>query len=120
MSENLELNVSLDSLSFTNDTDVNQYIKEVLNDYETCVLSREVSLIGRREVLTGKAKFGILGDGKEVPQVAFPRCFKKAIGAQAIIATKLLCFLWAFLRPKSFSLNFMPIVTMTLSVEGDK
>ena len=77
MSENLELNVSLDSLSFTNDSDVNQYIKEVLNDYETCVLSREVSLIGRREVLTGKAKFGILGDGKEVPQVAFAKVFQK-------------------------------------------
>ena len=77
MSENLELNVSLDSPSFTNDTDVNQYIKEVLNDYETCVLSREVSLIGRREVLTGKAKFGILGDGKEVPQVAFSKVFQK-------------------------------------------
>ena len=77
MSENLELNVSLDSPSFTNDTDVNQYIKEVLNDYETCVLSREVSLIGRREVLTGKAKFGILGDGKEVPQVAFAKVFQK-------------------------------------------
>jgi len=38
--------------------------KEVLADYELAVSSREASLIGRREVLTGKAKFGILGDGK--------------------------------------------------------
>ena len=43
---------------------------EVLNDYKTAVTSRECSLLGRREVLTGKAKFGIFGDGKEVPQLA--------------------------------------------------
>ena len=42
--------------------------KEVLNDYKIAVISRECSLLGRREVLTGKAKFGIFGDGKEVPQ----------------------------------------------------
>ena len=39
---------------------------EVLNDYTLAVTSRECSLLGRREVLTGKAKFGIFGDGKEV------------------------------------------------------
>ena len=53
------------------------YIKEVLNDYRICCLSRETSLIGRKEVLTGKAKFGILGDGKEVPQVALSHYYKK-------------------------------------------
>ncbi|HHH49922.1 MAG TPA: transketolase [Saprospiraceae bacterium] len=53
------------------------YIREVINDYKTCVISREVSLLGRKEVLTGKAKFGIFGDGKEVPQVAMARAFKK-------------------------------------------
>ncbi|MCB9282180.1 MAG: transketolase [Lewinellaceae bacterium] len=41
-----------------------------LHDFEICCLSREASLLARREVLTGKAKFGITGDGKEVPQVA--------------------------------------------------
>ena len=41
---------------------------EILNDYRIAVLSRECSLLGRREVLTGKAKFGIFGDGQEVPQ----------------------------------------------------
>lgn len=49
---------------------------EVLNDYKLAVTSRECSLLGRREVLTGKAKFGIFGDGKEVPQLAMAKAFK--------------------------------------------
>ncbi|WP_297333871.1 alpha-ketoacid dehydrogenase subunit alpha/beta [Flavobacterium sp.] len=49
---------------------------EVLNDYKLAVLSRECSLLGRREVLTGKAKFGIFGDGKEVPQLAMAKASK--------------------------------------------
>jgi pyruvate/2-oxoglutarate/acetoin dehydrogenase E1 component/TPP-dependent pyruvate/acetoin dehydrogenase alpha subunit len=49
---------------------------EVLNDYKIAVSSRECSLLGRREVLTGKAKFGIFGDGKEVPQLAWAKAFK--------------------------------------------
>ena len=54
-----------------------QFKKEVLDDYKTAVISRECSLLGRREVLTGKAKFGIFGDGKEVPQLAMAKAFKK-------------------------------------------
>lgn len=54
-----------------------KYRNEVLKDFWVCCVSREVSLLGRKEVLTGKAKFGILGDGKEVPQVAMARAFKK-------------------------------------------
>ncbi|WP_445957142.1 alpha-ketoacid dehydrogenase subunit alpha/beta [Yeosuana sp.] len=50
---------------------------EVLNDYKIAVTSRECSLLGRREVLTGKAKFGIFGDGKEVPQLAMAKAFLK-------------------------------------------
>lgn len=50
--------------------------KEVLNDYTVARTSRECSLLGRREVLTGKAKFGIFGDGKEVPQLAMAKAFK--------------------------------------------
>ncbi len=50
---------------------------EVLNDYKIAVTSRECSLLGRREVLTGKAKFGIFGDGKEVPQLAMAKAFRK-------------------------------------------
>jgi pyruvate/2-oxoglutarate/acetoin dehydrogenase E1 component/TPP-dependent pyruvate/acetoin dehydrogenase alpha subunit len=49
---------------------------EVLNDYRIAIISRECSLIGRKEVLTGKAKFGIFGDGKEVPQLAMAKAFK--------------------------------------------
>jgi pyruvate/2-oxoglutarate/acetoin dehydrogenase E1 component/TPP-dependent pyruvate/acetoin dehydrogenase alpha subunit len=50
--------------------------EEVLNDYRLACESREASLLGRKEVLTGKAKFGIFGDGKEVPQVAMAKFFK--------------------------------------------
>jgi len=49
---------------------------EVLNDYKIAITSRECSLLGRKEVLTGKAKFGIFGDGKEVPQLAMAKVFK--------------------------------------------
>jgi pyruvate/2-oxoglutarate/acetoin dehydrogenase E1 component/TPP-dependent pyruvate/acetoin dehydrogenase alpha subunit len=49
---------------------------EVLNDYKIASISRQCSLLGRREVLTGKAKFGIFGDGKEVPQLAMAKVFK--------------------------------------------
>jgi pyruvate/2-oxoglutarate/acetoin dehydrogenase E1 component/TPP-dependent pyruvate/acetoin dehydrogenase alpha subunit len=59
-----------DSLTFED------FKKEVLTDYKIAVTSRECSLLGRREVLTGKAKFGIFGDGKEVPQLAWAKAFK--------------------------------------------
>ncbi|WP_207426018.1 thiamine pyrophosphate-dependent enzyme [Pedobacter sp. SYSU D00535] len=49
----------------------------VLNDYRICYESRQASILGRKEVLTGKAKFGIFGDGKEVAQVAMAKAFKK-------------------------------------------
>jgi pyruvate/2-oxoglutarate/acetoin dehydrogenase E1 component/TPP-dependent pyruvate/acetoin dehydrogenase alpha subunit len=50
--------------------------QEVVHDYRLCCESREASLLGRREVLTGKAKFGIFGDGKEVAQVAAAKFFQ--------------------------------------------
>jgi pyruvate/2-oxoglutarate/acetoin dehydrogenase E1 component/TPP-dependent pyruvate/acetoin dehydrogenase alpha subunit len=50
---------------------------EILRDYSLAVQSREVSLIGRREVLSGKAKFGIFGDGKEIAQIAMAKAFRK-------------------------------------------
>ena len=52
--------------------------KEVINDYKIARISRECSLLGRKEVLTGKAKFGIFGDGKEVAQVAMATSFLPA------------------------------------------
>lgn len=59
-----------------NELSFNEFKAEVLNDYQIAVTSRECSLLGRREVLTGKAKFGIFGDGKEVPQLAWAKAFK--------------------------------------------
>ena len=49
---------------------------QVLNDYKIIVVSRHASLLGRREVLSGKAKFGIFGDGKELPQIAMAKVFQ--------------------------------------------
>ncbi|SMC62474.1 Pyruvate/2-oxoglutarate/acetoin dehydrogenase complex, dehydrogenase (E1) component [Pedobacter nyackensis] len=49
----------------------------VVNDYKIAFESRQASLLGRKEVLTGKAKFGIFGDGKELPQIAMAKAFKK-------------------------------------------
>ncbi|MGV3764650.1 MAG: alpha-ketoacid dehydrogenase subunit alpha/beta [Chitinophagaceae bacterium] len=53
-----------------------RFREAVLSDYRVAVESREASLLGRKEVLTGKAKFGIFGDGKEVPQVAMAKFFQ--------------------------------------------
>lgn len=52
-------------------------MKEILSDYRLAVESREASLIGRKEVFMGKAKFGIFGDGKEVAQIAMAKVFRK-------------------------------------------
>ena len=54
-----------------------QFKERVIKDYKIAFMSRECSLVGRREVLTGKAKFGIFGDGKELAQLAWARVFKK-------------------------------------------
>ncbi len=53
-----------------------EFKSQVLEDYRIAVTSRECSLLGRREVLTGKAKFGIFGDGKEIPQLAMAKSFR--------------------------------------------
>src|SRR2546422_4089041 len=49
---------------------------EIISDYRLAVRSRAASVIGRREVLTGKAGFGIFGDGKEIPQLALAKTFR--------------------------------------------
>ena len=59
------------------DISFDDFKQTVLKDYKIAVTSRECSLLGRREVLTGKAKFGIFGDGKEVPQLAWAKAFQK-------------------------------------------
>jgi len=67
MQSNLNLNKEISFESFK---------EQVLNDYKLITLSREASLLGRREVLSGKAKFGIFGDGKELPQIALAKVFQ--------------------------------------------
>lgn len=67
--KNIEKPLSKDDIVFTKE--------EVLSDYRIAHESRQASLIGRREVLTGKAKFGIFGDGKEIPQLAMAKVFQK-------------------------------------------
>jgi len=62
--------------SKTSNLSFNDFKSEILNDYKIARISRECSLLGGREVLTGKAKFGIFGDGKEVPQLAMAKAFR--------------------------------------------
>ncbi|MGE5518859.1 MAG: thiamine pyrophosphate-dependent enzyme [Candidatus Dadabacteria bacterium] len=71
MEKRSEFDQSLENLSFDN------FRQEVLADYRWAALSREASLLGRKEVLTGKAKFGIFGDGKEIAQVAMAKFFQE-------------------------------------------
>ncbi len=60
----------------TQELSFDAFREEVLRDYGIACESRQASLLGRKEVLTGKAKFGIFGDGKEVPQVAMAKFFR--------------------------------------------
>ena len=71
MESNIHPSAHQEALSFE------AFRQSVISDYRVALTSREVSLLGRREVLTGKAKFGIFGDGKEIPQVALAKFFKK-------------------------------------------
>lgn len=70
-------------MSQTNHTDnyteltYNDFKEVILEDYRLACESRQVSLLGRKEVLTGKAKFGIFGDGKELAQLAMAKLFQK-------------------------------------------
>ncbi len=70
--ENFNSNIDLSDGVMSYDS----FRQEVLQDYKIVMESRETSLLGRREVLTGKAKFGIFGDGKEVAQIAMAKFFK--------------------------------------------
>jgi len=76
----------------TTQNEVSQYKDQVIRDLWISLISREASLMGRKEVLTGKAKFGILGDGKEVPQVAMARVFKKGDWRSGYYRDQTFCF----------------------------
>ena len=71
MMNTLTNNIQTDKISFED------FKQDVINDYSIAVQSREASLLGRKEVLTGKAKFGIFGDGKELAQIAMAKVFQK-------------------------------------------
>ena len=64
------------SSSIKEEISLKKFKEKVLNDFRTICLSREISILGRREVLLGRGKFGIFGDGKELPQVVMSHFFK--------------------------------------------
>ncbi len=67
----------LDKILYKDGGKKKEFINDVIKDLWMALVSRELSLQGRREVLTGKAKFGVFGDGKELAQIAMARAFKK-------------------------------------------
>lgn len=76
--------------------------EQVLDDYRLGWISRQVSLIGRREVLGGKAKFGIFGDGKEVPQLALARAFRPGDFRSGYYRDQTLMFATGMSRPREY------------------
>ena len=89
-------------LQSNNDISFEDFKVQILNDYEIAVISRECSLLGRREVLTGKAKFGIFGDGKELPQLAMARAFKNGDFRSGYYRDQTFMMALGYLTPKEF------------------
>lgn len=75
---------------------------QILEDYKLSRISREMSLLGRREVLTGKAKFGIFGDGKELPQIAMSRVFRNGDFRSGYYRDQTFAMAVGALTPESF------------------
>jgi pyruvate/2-oxoglutarate/acetoin dehydrogenase E1 component/TPP-dependent pyruvate/acetoin dehydrogenase alpha subunit len=95
--ENNELAMNLESrLSFE------EFRKEVLNDYRLACDSREISLLARKEVLTGKAKFGIFGDGKEVAQIAMSKYFQPGDFRSGYYRDQTVAFATGIATPEQF------------------
>ena len=84
------------------DLSFNDFKTQILEDYRIAVLSRECSMLGRREVLTGKAKFGIFGDGKELPQLAMARAFKNGDFRSGYYRDQTFMMALGLLSPKAF------------------
>lgn len=80
----------------------NDFTEKILNDYKLAVLSRECSLLGRKEVLSGKAKFGVFGDGKELPQVVLNHFFKKGDFRAGYYRDQTILMAQKLLTPKQF------------------
>ncbi len=79
-----------------------EFKREVLNDYKIANVSRQMSLLGRREVLMGRAKFGIFGDGKEVAQIALAKQFKKGDWRSGYYRDQTLLLATGMTTPKNF------------------
>ena len=88
--------------STSNDISFDDFKSQILQDYETAVTSRECSLLGRREVLSGKAKFGIFGDGKELPQLAMARAFQDGDFRSGYYRDQTFMMALDLLSPKAF------------------
>ena len=86
----------------SNDISFDDFQSQILKDYEVAVLSRECSLLGRREVLSGKAKFGIFGDGKELPQLAMARAFQDGDFRSGYYRDQTFMMALGYLSPKEF------------------
>ncbi|SHI76465.1 Pyruvate/2-oxoglutarate/acetoin dehydrogenase complex, dehydrogenase (E1) component [Arenibacter nanhaiticus] len=86
----------------SNDISFDDFQVQILKDYEIAVTSRECSLLGRREVLTGKAKFGIFGDGKELPQLAMARSFRNGDFRSGYYRDQTFMMALGLLTPKNF------------------
>ncbi|WP_321827151.1 alpha-ketoacid dehydrogenase subunit alpha/beta [Maribacter dokdonensis] len=86
----------------SNDISFEDFKEQIINDYEIAFLSRTCSLLGRKEVLTGKAKFGIFGDGKELPQLAMARSFKNGDFRSGYYRDQTFMMALDLLHPKEF------------------
>lgn len=88
--------------STSNDISFDDFQSQILKDYQVAVTSRECSLLGRREVLSGKAKFGIFGDGKELPQLAMARAFQDGDFRSGYYRDQTFMMSLGYLNPKEF------------------
>ncbi|MDG2371713.1 MAG: thiamine pyrophosphate-dependent enzyme [Flavobacteriaceae bacterium] len=94
--------MSAPTLNLKQNINYEQYKKLVIEDYKTVVLSRECSIIGRREVFLGKGKFGIFGDGKELPQMALNHFFKNGDFRSGYYRDQTLLMAQGLLTPENF------------------
>ena len=86
----------------SNDISYDDFKEQIISDYEIAFLSRTCSLLGRKEVLTGKAKFGIFGDGKELPQLAMAKSFKNGDFRSGYYRDQTFMMALGLLKPKDF------------------
>ena len=86
----------------SNDISFEDFKEQIISDYKIAFLSRTCSLLGRKEVLTGKAKFGIFGDGKELPQLAMAKSFKNGDFRSGYYRDQTFMMATGLLKPKGF------------------